>query len=147
MTKGLIAVTGTTGYPGGRIARQLSEYGTPLRLVVRDKTRAPKLPGADAYEADYFDGAATEAALSGIETLFMVSGNEFRDRLKIHREVIEAATRAGVQRVVCTSFLGLSADALFTASHDHYRTERHLAVSGLQWTALRNAFMPRSPKR
>lgn len=46
----LIAVTGATGALGGRVARQLSAAGVPLRLVVRDSARAPRLPGAQVVE-------------------------------------------------------------------------------------------------
>jgi NAD(P)H dehydrogenase (quinone) len=140
MTRAPIDITGATGYLGGHIARKLAALGIPLRLIVRDKIRAPNLPDTEITQADYFDGAAMQQALTGAGTLFMVSGNDFHDRLQSHRLVIDAAALAGVRRVVYTSFLAAAADALFTASRDHFHTEQHLAASGLEWTAMRNAF-------
>ena len=39
----MVTVTGATGGVGGRVARALAERGLPLRLVVRDASRAPEL--------------------------------------------------------------------------------------------------------
>ena len=43
---GVIAVTGATGWLGGRVARRLAKRGVGQRLVVRDPGRAPELAGA-----------------------------------------------------------------------------------------------------
>src|SRR3954466_1774074 len=52
----LIAVTGATGGMGGRVARRLAALGAAQRLVVRDPSRAPDLPGADVRQiAGYHD--------------------------------------------------------------------------------------------
>ena len=43
----MIAVTGASGFVGARVAARLAERGAPIRLVVRDPSRAPELPGAE----------------------------------------------------------------------------------------------------
>ena len=55
MADGLIAVTGATGAVGGAVAALLAERGIPQRLVVRDPSRAPTLPGVESVRqiADY----------------------------------------------------------------------------------------------
>ena len=55
----MIGVTGATGALGGRVARHLADRGVGQRLIVRDRSRAPSLPGAEVAEApDYADGDA-----------------------------------------------------------------------------------------
>lgn len=140
MSGGLIGVTGATGLLGGRVARRLAAGGAQQRLVVRDPSRAPDLPGADVRTATYSDAAALGRALDGVDVLLLVSASEDADRVTQHRTVVEAAAAAGVRRVVYTSFLGASEDCTFTFGRDHAATERALERSGLEWTFLRNSF-------
>ncbi len=44
---------GATGVVGGRVAARLAEAGIRQRLVVRDRSRAPELAGAEVTEASY----------------------------------------------------------------------------------------------
>ncbi|MFM6851636.1 MAG: SDR family oxidoreductase [Terrabacter sp.] len=133
-----LAVTGSTGWLGGLVARDLAEKGVPQRLLVRDVGRAPDLPGAEPVPAAYADRAAAEAALAGVETLFMVSGAENEHRLAEHRAFVDAAAAAGVRHVVYVSFFGAAPDATFTLARDHAATERHIEESGMAWTFLRD---------
>jgi len=136
----VIAVTGATGEVGGRVARRLAERGAPLRLVVRDAARAPEIDGAEvAGGAQYADGDAMLRALAGVDTLLLVSAGEALDRVDQHRSAIDAAVRAGVERIVYLSFLGCAADATFTFARDHFHTERHVRSSGVRWTFLRDS--------
>ena len=136
---GTIAVTGATGQLGSRVARMLADRGVPQRLIVRDDARAPELDGADVAVASFEDESALRATLSGVDTLFMVSAHESRDRMPEHRSAVRAAVAAGVERVVYTSFMGASPQATFTFAREHSQTERLIAESGLHLTALRNS--------
>jgi len=122
------------------VARQLADAHVPMRLVVRDPSRAPSLPGADVWQAAYDDEAAALGALDGIETLFMVSAAENRHRVDEHKTFVDAAQRAGVRHVVYTSFYGAAADAVFTLGRDHFATEEHIKASGMGHTFLRDNF-------
>ncbi|BCJ73948.1 NAD(P)-dependent oxidoreductase [Catellatospora sp. IY07-71] len=133
-----IAVTGATGRLGSRVARRLAEAGLPQRLLVRDLSRAPELPGAETARAEYADRDAVRAALGGIETVLMVSAAETEQRVAEHRAFVEAAVAAGVRRVVYTSFYGAAPDAVFTLARDHWATEQLLRQSPLGWTFLRD---------
>ena len=135
---GLIAVTGELG---GRVAAGLSAAGVPLRLVVRDAGRAPRLAGPQIAEnpGGYADSAGTTAALEGVHTLYFVSATEAEDRLRQHLTAVAAAAAAGVQRVVYTSFLGAAPDAVFTLARQHAATEAALAATGVRTTVLRHA--------
>lgn len=134
-----VAVTGSTGQVGGRVARQLAAAGVEQRLLVRDASRAPGLPGATALVASYADGEAARRALDGVDLLFMVSASESADRVGEHRTFVEAAAAAGVGHVVYTSFQGASPTAAFTLARDHHITEQLLRDSGAAWTFLRDS--------
>ncbi|WP_226345406.1 NmrA family NAD(P)-binding protein [Agilicoccus flavus] len=140
MSAARIGVTGATGRLGGRVARLLADAGTPTRLLVRDPSRAPELPGAEVARAVYEDSPATREALTGLDVLFLVSAAEDEKRLAQHRAVIDAAAAAGVGHVVYTSFLGAGPDATFTLARDHGATEEHLRASGMTTTFLRDDF-------
>jgi len=135
----LIAISGATGNIGRGVAHNLVGTDTRLRLIVRDASRAPA-GATDVAEANYGDRAAAEAALRGVDVLFMVSAAESADRLDQHRTFIDAAVAAGVQHVIYTSFLGAAPDAEFTLGRDHWATEEHLRGSGMQVTVLRDSF-------
>jgi uncharacterized protein YbjT (DUF2867 family) len=133
-----IAVTGSTGGLGGRIARLLGESDVPLRLLVRDPARAPEVPGAEVAQATYGDKAALLNALDGVDTLLMVSASESADRISLHKATIDAAVAAGVRRIVYTSFVGAAPDATFTFARDHWHTEEYLRATGVEYTFLRD---------
>ncbi len=134
----MLAITGSTGNIGGRVARALAEQGVPLRLLVRDPHRAPELPGCTVVQASYGDHDACRDALEGVDDLFMVSAAETAERVDEHKGFIDAAANAGVDHVVYTSFLGAAPDATFTLARDHWHTEQHLERSGMRWTFLRD---------
>lgn len=133
-----IAVTGSTGNIGGRVARRLAASEVSQRLLVRDPSRAPQLPGADIAQAEYGETAGVHAALKGIDTVLMVSGAEAHDRVSQHRSFIDAAVKAGVGHLIYTSFVGAGPNATFTLVRDHWATEEHIRASGLRFTFLRD---------
>jgi NAD(P)H dehydrogenase (quinone) len=135
----LVGITGSTGQLGSLVARNLSNAGIEQRLLVRDETRAPRLPGATAtLFGGYGDRAQAVSALRGIDVLFMVSASESVDRLEQHKTFAGAAAAAGVRRVVYTSFIGAAPAATFTLARDHWATEEAIRASGLRHTFLRD---------
>ncbi|WP_369259102.1 SDR family oxidoreductase [Geodermatophilus amargosae] len=134
-----VAVTGATGQVGGRVARRLAAAGIPQRLLLRDPSRAPRLPGATVAVAPYADGDAVRRALEGVHTVFMVSASESADRADQHRAFVDAAAAAGVQHLVYLSFQGAAPDATFTLARDHWATEEHVRARGLLHTFLRDS--------
>ena len=134
-----VAVTGATGALGAAVARHLADRGVEQRLVVRDPSRAPRLPGATTAVATYEDTDAMARALDGVQTLFLVSGHENPDRVSLHRSAVEGARRAGVERVVYTSFMGAAPLATFPYARDHAATELAIREAGLSLTAMRSA--------
>ncbi|GAA3895236.1 SDR family oxidoreductase [Leifsonia kafniensis] len=135
-----IAVTGSTGHIGGRVASELARQGHRLRLIVRDTARAPRIADAQVAIATYGDGEAVEKALAGVDVVFMVSAHESADRVNEHLTFVAAATRAGVRHIVYTSFVGAGHAAGFTLARDHGATEDAIRDSGLGYTFLRDNF-------
>ena len=133
-----VVVTGVTGGLGGRVARRLAERGVGQRLVARDPGRAPELAGAQVAAGSYDDRDSLRRAFAGAHTLFMVSASEDPDRLRLHANVVGAATDAGVERVVYTSFFGAAPDCSFTFGRDHWHTEELIKGSELRFTMLRD---------
>jgi NAD(P)H dehydrogenase (quinone) len=138
----MIALTGVTGTLGARVAARLSAAGAgPLRLVVRDAARAPRISGAEvvANPGGYADGAGLRTALAGVDTLYLVSAAEAEDRLQQHLTAVEAAAAAGVQRIVYTSFVGADRPhPTFTLVRHHGATEDAIRATGVRHTFLRH---------
>ena len=135
----LIAVTGSTGALGGRVAARLAAAGVRQRLVVRDPARAPDLPNVEIAQATYDDAEALRDAFAGTDAVFLVSAAEHPERVRQHLTAVDAVAAAGVERVVYTSFLNASPDATFTLARHHWVTEERLRGHDLAYTALRDS--------
>ena len=135
-----LALTGSTGGLGGRVAARLAGLGLGQRLIVREPARAPVHEGVEIAAASSY-GAAGEMreALSGIKTLYLVSAREAPERLGEHRIAVDSAKAAGVERIVYVSFLGAAPEATFTFARDHWATEEAIRASGLAFTFLRSS--------
>jgi uncharacterized protein YbjT (DUF2867 family) len=139
MSDGLIAVTGATGEVGGRVARRLADRGARQRLVVRDSSRAPGLEGAEVAQASNYEAREEmQTALRGAETLFLVSGEEARNRVEQHKTAVDAAKAAGVERIVYLSWFHASPETAFTFGRHHFHTEEHIRASGLSYAFSRD---------
>lgn len=135
-----LAVTGSTGEVGGRVARRLAEVGVSQRLLIRDVASSPDLPGAvPVAVSDYGNYDEMAAALSGAKDLFLVSFREAEDRLQQHLTAVDAAVAAGVERIVYLSFLDASADSTFKLGRQHFATEQHIEASGVAYVFLRSS--------
>ncbi len=88
---------------------------------------------------DYTDPASLDAALAGIDRLLLISSSALGQRAAQHKNVIEAATRAGVSLVVYTSILRADTSELSLAA-EHLATEEMLRESGLPYVVLRNGW-------
>ena len=135
-----IAVTGATGQLGRLVVERLRERVPADEIValVRSTAKAADL-GVAVREADYDRPETLDRALAGVDTLLLISANEVGKREEQHRNVIAAAKRAGVKRIVYTSLLRADSSPLSLAG-EHLATEAALKASGIPFTILRNGW-------
>ncbi|ART55114.1 NAD(P)-dependent oxidoreductase [Acidovorax carolinensis] len=134
------AVTGATGQLGRLVIEGLRAKMPAADIValVRTLSKAADL-GVDAREADYSRPETLSQSLAGVDTLLLISSSEVGQRVVQHRNVIDAAKKAGVTRVVYTSLLHADRSPLGLAP-EHVETEALLKASGLSVTLLRNGW-------
>ena len=138
----MILVFGASGKTGSATVDALRARGVAFRAAYRDpaKLAAARRRGVDAVAADYRDAALLDAALAGIERVFLVAP-PVPDLLELERAAVAAAVRAGVRHVVKLSAWDVPRGRyLFTLPHQ--AVEALLVGSGMEWTFLRpNGFM------
>ncbi|MEE9278397.1 MAG: hopanoid-associated sugar epimerase [Dehalococcoidia bacterium] len=132
----LALVTGGTGFIGANVVRALLEEGVAVRALVRRSSDDRNLAGLDVeqIEGDITDTASLDAAVQGVDVVFHVAAlyelaatdrpRVFQVNVQGTRAVMNAALRAGVDRVVHTSSV---------AAVGHIRADGSLA-SEADWT-------------
>ncbi len=135
-----IAVTGATGNLGRLIIEKLKAQvpATAIIALARTPEKAADL-GVAARPFDYTKPETLTPALNGVDTLMLVSSSEIGQRVSHHRNVIAAARKAGVQRIVYTSLLNVGTSPMDLAE-EHRQTEAELKASGIPYTILRNGW-------
>ena len=135
-----VLVTGATGFVGGNLARQLGSRGYDVRALVRPGSNTLSIDGTgiEQVEGDVLDRDSVARAVTGCEAVFhCAAAYAFwsRDPRTVYRtnvdgtaNVLEAARRASVSRVVYTSTvstIGLPNGG--TATEETPLNPRHLA--------------------
>jgi NAD(P)H dehydrogenase (quinone) len=135
-----IGVTGATGQLGQQVISKLKHRMSSGHIIalVRSAAKAKAL-GIEIREADYTKPHALVNALKGIDQLLLISSNEIGQRVTHHKNVIEAAKKAGVKWIVYTSLLHADTSTL-TLAPEHLETEQALKASGIPFTILRNGW-------
>ncbi len=111
-------VTGASGFVGANLVHELVARGHRVRVLLRPGADKRGLEGApyEAVAGDVADRAALTAALRGCDWCFHVAASYhlwlpdyapmFAANVEGTRNVIQAATAAGVSRIVYTSTVG-----------------------------------------
>jgi uncharacterized protein YbjT (DUF2867 family) len=133
-----VLVTGATGNIGSRVIQELRARGVPVRAFVRDPHRASAAlgPDVDLATGDFAASASIRAALQGVDAVFLACGN-LPPQVEYETNVIDAAARAGVRRLVKLSALGAEFGSPVAFWDWHARIEQHLAASGVPAVILR----------
>lgn len=108
-------VTGASGFVGSAVARALDQAGWQVRALVRagsDRRNLERLP-VERVCGDITDSASLDAALTDCDALFHVAADYrlwtpdpqrlYRTNVEGTRNVLEAARRARIARIVYTS--------------------------------------------
>jgi nucleoside-diphosphate-sugar epimerase len=117
-----VLVTGATGFTGGHLARALAGRGYTVRALVRSPQRTQPLidAGVALVDGDIRDDRALAAAVADVDVVYHVAAiyreagapaASYRavNALAV-RQLIEAAGRARVRRVVHCSTVGVHGD-------------------------------------
>jgi uncharacterized protein YbjT (DUF2867 family) len=123
-------VTGATGYIGGCLVPRLLEAGLQVRAMARNPDKLAKVPWRDDVEVvrgDLTEPESLAQAFDGADVVYylvhsMGTSNDFvaEERRSAHN-VVEAARRAGVRRLVYLS--GLHPEGAQLSRHLASRTE------------------------
>jgi dihydroflavonol-4-reductase len=110
-----VLITGASGFVGSAVARKLIEAGFSVRALVRPTSPRAHLEGLglDFCEGDLRDRNSIDRAVAGMRFVFHVAADYrlwardpseiFASNVEGTRILMEAAMRAGVERVVYTS--------------------------------------------
>jgi len=111
----MILVTGATGFVGSAIVRRLLDNGETVRVLARPGSDRRNLDGlsVDVTEGDLLKPDTLVDAVAGCEGLFHVAADYrlwtrdpeamFRANVEGTRQILLAAGRAGIKRMVYTS--------------------------------------------
>lgn len=140
----MILITGATGGLGHETIDFLltTTPAAEIAALVRDVSKATDLVkrGVDVRQADYFDYPALVQAFQGIDKVLLVSAVAFTDRLRQHRNVIDAAKEAGVKHLFYTSIQRSTHFVMQEVTESDLATEAYLKASGLTYTILKNGY-------
>ncbi|NYI99920.1 NAD(P)H dehydrogenase (quinone) [Nocardioides thalensis] len=140
----VVLVTGASGHLGRLVVDALLERGKPAGDIVataRDLDAIADLAarGVQTRRADYTDPASLDAAFAGVDRLLLVSSSAVGSRVEQHANVVDAASRAGVDLVAYTSIANADTGGLALAA-EHLETERLLRERGVPTVLLRNGW-------
>jgi NAD(P)H dehydrogenase (quinone) len=139
----MILVTGATGHLGSAVVSHLLKNTAATNIVAfaRDENKAKDLKGKgiEVRIGTYDDISSLNLAMKGIEKLLLISGNG-PTRLQQHKNVVDAAKKAGIRRIIFTSVAlkDMKTAALRPLMGDLYQAEDYIKQSGLIYTVLRN---------
>ncbi|OBJ48704.1 DUF2867 domain-containing protein [Mycobacterium sp. 1423905.2] len=139
------AVTGATGYIGGRLVPRLLDAGHAVRALARTPEKlddVPWRPRVEVAKADLTDVESLVAAFDGVDVVYYLvhsmggSKNFVAEEEKTARNVVTAAQRTGVRRIVYLS--GLHPEDTELSEHLRSRTAvgKQLIESGIETVVL-----------
>jgi NADH dehydrogenase len=150
--RGMILVTGGTGFVGGHVVAALRRAGKEVRCLVRDVrgARRPGLAGCELVRGDMTDPSSLGAAVDGVDAVVHLvairQGKEEQfERIMSRgtRDLVAAAEDAGVHRFVLMSALGVSEQTRDLVPYYRAKWEMEDAVRGssLPFVIFRPSFV------
>lgn len=131
-----ILVSGSTGTIGSQIVEKLSKHGASVRALTRNPEKTQFPSGVTSVKGDMTDVDSMRAALSGIDTLFLLNAVT-PDEVTQAIITLSLARDTGVERIVYLSVF--NADRYTDVPHftGKYTVERMIEQFELPATILR----------
>ena len=136
-----IAVTTESGHLGSAIIRQLvRDLGASNVIGIARTPENAKHQQVEIRNGDYNNRDDFEKALDDIDSILLVSGmDKPENRIRQHRNVIDAAKACKVKKIVYTSIIGDPVRTAFSPIvKSNRQTEEDIMNSGLHWVIGRN---------
>ena len=148
----MILITGATGFIGRAVVRQLSSIGYPLRTLIRPSPRTPKLPKGVPVEVavvSLADVRGLRVALRDVDTIIHLAsaenqgsrGNLLVADIQGTENLVEAASDAGVDRIVYLSHIGAARASGYPAFKAKGIAEEHIRNGKVPYTILRSSLV------
>ncbi len=142
---GVSVVTGAFGYTGKYIAQRLLDQGVPVRSLTRNpQSFSPFGNQVERHPLDFDDFPQLVQSMEGADTLYNTFWIRFARGPVDHdlavrnsRNLVDAAVRAGVRRVVHISITGASADSPLPYFRGKGQVEDYIRQSGLSYSIIR----------
>ena len=134
-----ILVVGASGATGSKLVQELLNYKHQVKVIVRSPEKASHLE-IEIKKGNYNCPDDLNTALKGIDRVLLISGmDDPQKRIQQHRNVIEAAKKNGIKKIVYTSIIGDEENNAFSPVVQSNRlTEEDVKNSGLEWSIGRN---------
>ncbi len=148
-----IAVTGATGYIGGRLVPRLLDAGYAVRCLVRSPRKLQDRAwssnrNVQVAQADLSDAQSLTESLTGCDAAFFLvhsmnsASAEYAKRdLQLATAFARASKRAGVRRIIYLGGLGETGAGLSEHLTSRRQVEKALASTGVPVTVLRAAMI------
>ena len=135
----MILITGASGNVGKEVLKQIAATGAKVRAAFQTVSKAAAAPsGVEIVTMDYTQPPTLQAALEGVERVFLV-GPPAPNLPALERKAVDEIKHSGVRHVVKLSAMG-GRDAIFPRQHAD--SEDYIKSSGVAYTFLRpNGFM------
>ena len=138
-----ILVTGATGHLGSAVIETLQKGISTENISVltrnEDKRAAFENRGFNAFTGSYEDRSSLERAMSGADTVLLISSGDQGDRMQEHKHVVDAAKVMNVKTIAYTSRSLRDKESLTNKLMvEHFQTEDYIQASGLNYIFFRN---------
>lgn len=148
-----IAITGGTGFVGGHLAKSLTEHGHNVVLIARGlDDRNPEVRGLERTQfmpigtsnqselTRAFEGCDAVAHCAGINRE-VAPGDYDRVHVRGTQNVVDAATKAGVKKVILISFYRARPNCGSLYHESKFAAEEIVRNSGLDYTIFKAGMM------
>ena len=133
----MILVIGGRSKIGSALLDQLGRRGASVRALARSSESSAAFPAPiETVTGDLGDPASLEAAMQGVEQVFLLCGST-PDEVTLNRNAIDAARASGVRLLVRSSILAADPASTATFVRNHGESDAYLAQSGLAHVILR----------